>query len=41
VGEIAATNELTLHELSDHRASLEAIYMKLTGDAVDFRSEPV
>lgn len=41
VGEIAATNELTLQELSDHRASLEATYMKLTGDAVDFRSEQV
>lgn len=41
VGEIAAANELTLQELSDHRASLEATYMKLTGDAIDFRSEQV
>ena len=38
VGEIAATNELTLQELSAHQASLEETYMQLTGDAVDYRA---
>jgi ABC-2 type transport system ATP-binding protein len=38
VGQIAATNELTLQELSDHRASLEETYMQITGDTVDFRA---
>jgi ABC-2 type transport system ATP-binding protein len=38
VGEIAATNDLTLQELSDHQASLEETYMRLTGDAVDYRT---
>jgi ABC-2 type transport system ATP-binding protein len=38
VGEIAATNKLTLLELSEHQASLEETYMQLTGDAIDFRT---
>ena len=38
IGELAAANGLVLQELSEHRASLEATYMELTGDAVDYRT---
>jgi ABC-2 type transport system ATP-binding protein len=38
IGEIAATNALALQELSAHQASLEETYMRLTSDAVDYRS---
>ena len=38
VGEIAATNALTLRELSVQHATLEETYMQLTGDAVDYRT---
>jgi len=38
VGELAAANGLTLHELSAHRASLEDTFMELTRDSVDFRT---
>jgi ABC-2 type transport system ATP-binding protein len=41
VGDLAAANGLTLHELSAHKASLEDTFMELTRDSVDFRtSEP-
>ena len=32
VGEIAAANGIVLHELSVERASLEEIFLELTGD---------
>jgi ABC-2 type transport system ATP-binding protein len=38
VGDLAARNAITLHELSTQRASLEEAYMKLTDEAVDFRA---
>jgi ABC-2 type transport system ATP-binding protein len=38
IGELAAQRELTLHELTPQRASLEDAYMRLTGDAVEFRT---
>jgi ABC-2 type transport system ATP-binding protein len=38
VGEIAATNALTLLELAVHQPSLEETYMQLTNDAVDYRT---
>ncbi|MGI8802049.1 MAG: ABC transporter ATP-binding protein [Solirubrobacteraceae bacterium] len=38
VGEIAAANRLTLHELSAHQASLEDTFMELTRDSVDYRT---
>jgi ABC-2 type transport system ATP-binding protein len=41
VGEIAASHQLTLHELSAQNASLEAAYMELTKDSLDFHAEPV
>ena len=41
VGEIAAAGALTLHELSAQNASLEAAFMELTRDSVDFRAGTV
>jgi ABC-2 type transport system ATP-binding protein len=38
VGDLAARNAITLHELSTQRASLEEAYMKLTDEAVDYRA---
>ena len=38
VGDLAARNAITLHELSAQRASLEEAYMKLTDDAVQYRA---
>jgi ABC-2 type transport system ATP-binding protein len=38
VGELAARNAITLHELSSQQASLEEAYMKLTDEAVEFRT---
>jgi ABC-2 type transport system ATP-binding protein len=38
VGDLASRNAITLHELSSQRASLEEAYMKLTDDAVEFRT---
>ncbi|MBO0681426.1 ATP-binding cassette domain-containing protein [Mycolicibacterium sp. S2-37] len=38
VGELAARNAITLHELSPQRASLEEAYLKMTDDAVDYRA---
>ncbi len=37
VGDLAARNGLVLHELLLHEPSLEAAYMELTQDAVDYR----
>jgi ABC-2 type transport system ATP-binding protein len=38
IGSIAAAHTLSLQELSTHQASLEQIYMQLTGDAVDYHT---
>jgi ABC-2 type transport system ATP-binding protein len=38
VGELAARNGITLHELSSQQMSLEDAYMKLTDDAVQYRA---
>ncbi len=38
VGELAARNGVTLHELSSQQVSLEDAYMKLTDDAVQYRA---
>jgi ABC-2 type transport system ATP-binding protein len=38
VGERAAAEGLTLHELSTHRTSLEAAFMQMTRDAVEFEA---
>lgn len=38
VGDVAARNGITLHELSAQRASLEEAYMKLTDQAVEYRA---
>ena len=38
VGELAAAQSLTVHELTTMRASLEDAFMELTGDSVEFRS---
>jgi ABC-2 type transport system ATP-binding protein len=38
VGELAAKNGITLHELSSQQSSLEDAYMKLTDDAVQYRA---
>lgn len=39
IGETAASNGIPLHELSPRRASLEAAFMELTEDSVDFRAD--
>ena len=36
IGDRAAAHGLTVHELAPHDASLEAAYMELTRDSVDF-----
>jgi ABC-2 type transport system ATP-binding protein len=38
VGDLAARNGITLHELSSQQLSLEDAYMKLTDDAVQYRA---
>jgi len=38
IGDLAARNAITLHELSPQRASLEAAYMKQTDDATEYRA---
>jgi ABC-2 type transport system ATP-binding protein len=38
IGNLAARNGVTLHELTAQRASLEEAYMKLTDDAVEYRT---
>jgi ABC-2 type transport system ATP-binding protein len=39
VGDLAGANGLTLHELAAHQASLEATFMELTKDSVDYRTD--
>ena len=39
VGELAARHGVTLHELSPQQASLEAAFLELTQDSVEFRVE--
>ena len=39
IGAIAAADGVVLHELATRRASLEAAYMELTRESVDFRTE--
>jgi ABC-2 type transport system ATP-binding protein len=36
IGDLAAENGLTLHELVEQRASLEDAFLKLTGDSVEY-----
>jgi ABC-2 type transport system ATP-binding protein len=38
VGDLAAGNAITLHELSAQQASLEEAYIKLTDEAVEYRA---
>jgi ABC-2 type transport system ATP-binding protein len=38
IGELAARNSITLHELTSQRASLEDAYLKLTDAVTDYRS---
>jgi ABC-2 type transport system ATP-binding protein len=38
VGELAGVNGLTVHEVSTRSASLEEAFMRLTGDAVEYRA---
>jgi ABC-2 type transport system ATP-binding protein len=40
IGDLAARNAITLHELSAQRASLEEAYMKLTDEATEYRAVP-
>jgi ABC-2 type transport system ATP-binding protein len=37
IGDIAASHGLRLHELSPQRASLEAAFMEMTDDSVEYR----
>lgn len=39
VGDIAAANNIRLHELSPRRASLEAAFMELTRESVEYHAE--
>jgi len=39
IGELAAANGVTLHELSPQTSSLEAAFMQLTGDSVDYHAQ--
>jgi ABC-2 type transport system ATP-binding protein len=41
IGDLAAAAAIALHELSPQQASLEAAFMELTHDAVDYRPEQV
>jgi ABC-2 type transport system ATP-binding protein len=41
IGDLAAANHITLHELATQRASLEDAFMELTHDSVDYRSTEV
>jgi ABC-2 type transport system ATP-binding protein len=40
VGELAADQSLTVHELTPLRASLEDVFMELTSSSVEYRSHP-
>jgi ABC-2 type transport system ATP-binding protein len=39
IGELAADQELTVHELTPLRASLEDVFMELTSDSVEYRAQ--
>jgi ABC-2 type transport system ATP-binding protein len=39
VGDLAAAHQLTIHELVEERASLEAAFMEMTRDSVDYHAE--
>ncbi len=39
IGDIAATTGIPLHELTPQRASLESVFMDLTGDSVEYRDD--
>jgi ABC-2 type transport system ATP-binding protein len=41
VGDLAARHALPLHELSLHEPTLEAAYLELTDDTLDYRAAPV
>src|SRR5919202_5722278 len=38
IGDLAATNGVTLHELSPQRGSLEEAFIQLTGDSVEYHA---
>jgi ABC-2 type transport system ATP-binding protein len=38
VGDLAAANHVTVHELVEEKASLEAAFMEMTRDSVDFHA---
>jgi ABC-2 type transport system ATP-binding protein len=38
VGELAATHRLTIHELFNQRSSLEAAFMEMTRDSVEYHA---
>jgi ABC-2 type transport system ATP-binding protein len=40
IGELAAANSVVLHELSPQTGSLEEAFLQLTGDSVDYRTQP-
>jgi ABC-2 type transport system ATP-binding protein len=40
IGEVAAAHGVVLHELSPRRGSLEAAFMRLTSDAVEYTGQP-
>jgi ABC-2 type transport system ATP-binding protein len=40
VGDLAAENHLTIHELFEERGSLEEAFMELTKDSVEYHTEP-
>jgi ABC-2 type transport system ATP-binding protein len=39
VGDLAAANAITVHELFTQRASLEAAFMEMTGDSVEYHAD--
>lgn len=39
IGDLAAANGVTLHELSPQTSSLEAAFMQLTGDSVEYHAQ--
>ena len=39
IGELAAANGIVLHELTQHRASLEEAFMEMTREDVEFRTD--
>ncbi|MEO8889869.1 MAG: ATP-binding cassette domain-containing protein [Jatrophihabitantaceae bacterium] len=40
IGDLAARAGIAIHELTPHHASLEAAYMELTRDHIDFHTDP-